>query len=71
MFSTLTESDETKVPTPIKVADTKIGDFALRKKGRKKTQMTKFEKSGHQVTWAQKAWPKREWIFNFKIFKYE
>ena len=47
-------------------------DFALRKKGREKTRMTKEAKCCHQVTWAQKSMAKkRELIFNFKIFKYE
>ena len=32
----------------------KIGDFALRKKGREKTRMVKVAKSCHQVMWAQK-----------------
>ena len=51
-----------------------IGDFVLRKKGRKKTQTVKVAKSCHQVTWAQKnVTKKRELcqIFNFKIFKCE
>ena len=33
----------------------KIRDFALRKKGRGKTQMGKVLKCFHQVTWAQKS----------------
>ena len=41
----------------------KIGDFALRKKGREKTRMAK--RAQKSVT------KKRELIFNFKIFKYE
>ena len=32
----------------------KIGDFALRKKEREKTQIVKVAKSCHQVAWAQK-----------------
>ena len=34
---------------------TKIGNFALRKKGREKTQMVKVEIFCHQVTWTQKV----------------
>ena len=30
----------------------KIGDFALRKKGREKTRIAKVVKCRHQVTWA-------------------
>ena len=38
----------------------KIGDFALRKKGREKTRMVKVAKSCHQVMWAQKNVTKRD-----------
>ena len=37
----------------------KIGDFALRKKGREKTPMAKVVKCCHQVTWAQKKVTKK------------
>ena len=46
--------------------------FAFRKKvRRKKTRMAEAVKSCHQGTGYKKAWPKREWLFHFKIFKYE
>ena len=37
----------------------KIGDFALRKKGREKTRMAKVIKRCHKVTWAQKGVTKK------------
>ena len=37
----------------------KIGDFALRKKGREKARMAKVVKCRHQVTWAQKSLVKK------------
>ena len=48
-----------------------IRDFALRKKGREKTQKAKVIKSCHQVTWVQESMTERERIFNSKISKYE
>ena len=57
---------------PFKETNGKNRDFALRKKGREKTQMAEVINCCHQVTWAQKTMTKkREWIFYFKIFKYE
>ena len=44
---------------------TTIGNFALRKKGREKTQMVKVEKSFHQVTWTQINMTKRRAGVNF------
>ena len=52
----------------------KIGDFALGKKGREKTQMVKVAKSCHQVTQAQKNVTKKRELqstFTFKVFKCE
>ena len=42
-----------------------IGNFALRKKGREKTQTVKVEKSFHQVTWTQINVTKRRAGVNF------
>ena len=42
----------------------KIGDFALRKKGREKTWMVKVAKSCHQVIWVQKNVTKKGEIYS-------
>ena len=44
---------------------TTIRNFALRKKGREKTQMVKVENFFHQVTWTQINMTKRRARVNF------